>query len=42
MFEDMAVSAVQMLIVTFWIVLIVLVIWGALWLRSLKHLKPSN
>lgn len=39
MFEDMTISAVQLLIVTFWIVLIFLVLWGASWLRSLKYVK---
>jgi hypothetical protein len=39
MFEDMAVSAAQLLIVTFWIALISLVFWGAWWLRSLRHVK---
>jgi hypothetical protein len=39
MFEDMAVAAVQLLIVTFWIVIVFLALWGAWWLRSLKHVK---
>jgi hypothetical protein len=41
MFEDMAVSAVQLLIVMFWAVIVFMVIWGALWLRSLRHIKEK-
>jgi len=42
MFEDMAVSAVQLLIVMFWIVIVFMVVWGALWLRSLRHVKKED
>jgi len=41
MFENMAVSAVQLLIIMFWAVIVFMVIWGALWLRALRHVKKE-
>ncbi len=42
MFEDMAVAAVQLLIVTFWIMIVFMVVWGAWWLRSFWHVKKED
>jgi len=41
MFEDMAVSAVNMLIIMFWTILVFMLISGAVWLRSLRHTKKE-
>jgi hypothetical protein len=39
MFEEMALDAVKMLILLFWIIIAFTIIWGALWLKSQKRVK---
>jgi heme/copper-type cytochrome/quinol oxidase subunit 4 len=41
MFEEMASDAVKMLIVLFWITIASIIIWGALWVRSIKDSKQD-
>jgi len=37
MFENLSLNASQMLILLFWLMLAVVIIWGALWMRSTKR-----
>ncbi|MEM3700707.1 MAG: hypothetical protein QXL57_07585 [Candidatus Bathyarchaeia archaeon] len=39
MFEEMASSAVKMLIFLFWTTIAFAIIWGALWLKSYRKAK---
>jgi hypothetical protein len=39
MFEDLAVSAANFVLVIFWVIIMSMVIWGAWWLHNAKSSK---
>jgi hypothetical protein len=41
MFEDLAISAVEMLLVMFWAAIFFMVVWGTAWMHSLRHVKEG-
>ncbi len=39
MFEDLALSALDLLLIMFWTAIAFIVVWGALWMRWTRHAK---
>ena len=42
MFEQIISDAVQMLILIFWVTLVFIIIWGALWMHVYKKTKNAE
>jgi len=42
MFEKIALNAAEMLVMLFWVVILFILVYGALWMRALKRTQPSS